>query len=276
MKTYCFTDLHGRYDIFKQIMNFVKPEDKLICLGDSVDRGPHGMKILKEALNNPQIKYLKGNHEDMMARVIDELLEGHVGRYASNWLYGNGGDATWETIQYYSDDTLKGWARILHRLPLKYEFMNAQGQLIICEHAGYSPCDIPHRSHDPLWDRAHFYDEWGECCYWSEDNNGAEVEYSPENVFLIHGHTPVQYLDFHYGYKGQDMKQRTVKEMKMKQAYMNGAEVEYQPQVIRYCDGHKFDIDMSCVSTGVAALIDCDTFEVTYIGVDGVVEVEND
>ena len=38
-----------------------------------------------------------------------------------------------------------------------------------------------------------------------------------------------------------------------------------KPNIIRYCDGHKFDIDMCTVVSGRIALLDLDTFEEIYI-----------
>ena len=37
-----------------------------------------------------------------------------------------------------------------------------------------------------------------------------------------------------------------------------------KPEVIRYCDGHKFDIDMCTIASERIALIDLDTFEIKY------------
>jgi Icc-related predicted phosphoesterase len=43
-KVYCFTDLHGDTNLFKQIKNFIQVEDKVFVLGDVVDRGTKGWK----------------------------------------------------------------------------------------------------------------------------------------------------------------------------------------------------------------------------------------
>ena len=64
MSNYVVTDLHGRYDLWEKIINKLQPEDTLYCLGDCADRGPDGWKIIAEAFANPQVVYLKGNHED--------------------------------------------------------------------------------------------------------------------------------------------------------------------------------------------------------------------
>lgn len=40
MAVYALSDLHGYLDLYKQIKEFLKPEDKVYFLGDAGDRGP--------------------------------------------------------------------------------------------------------------------------------------------------------------------------------------------------------------------------------------------
>ena len=49
MAVYCIGDLHGRYDLFTQLLKkieFNPCEDKLYLLGDVIDRAYGGIKIL--------------------------------------------------------------------------------------------------------------------------------------------------------------------------------------------------------------------------------------
>ena len=75
MSIYCCSDLHGRYDIWRQIKSFLKPEDKLYYLGDAADRGPNGWKIIKELISDNRIIYIKGNHEDMLVKAMKEYIK---------------------------------------------------------------------------------------------------------------------------------------------------------------------------------------------------------
>ena len=73
---FCFADIHGMYDLYKAIMDYCNeqdPEASIIFLGDAIDRGPDGYKIMKELLDNPKVLYLKGNHEDIFTRTAHEL-----------------------------------------------------------------------------------------------------------------------------------------------------------------------------------------------------------
>lgn len=39
-RTFACADLHGQYNLYKQIKNFLKEDDKVYFLGDATDRGP--------------------------------------------------------------------------------------------------------------------------------------------------------------------------------------------------------------------------------------------
>lgn len=92
MRTLAFSDLHGQYKLWKQIENFIQPEDKVFCLGDCADRGPEGWQIIKEVLATPNITYLRGNHEQF---IIDEDF----------WLWTyNGGTSTIDAAESDTDE----------------------------------------------------------------------------------------------------------------------------------------------------------------------------
>ena len=72
MSVYYFTDIHGQYNLFRQVMKFCG-DNKIIFGGDAIDRGKDGYRIMKELINNPNVVYLKGNHEDMFAQVAETI-----------------------------------------------------------------------------------------------------------------------------------------------------------------------------------------------------------
>lgn len=53
MAIYAVSDLHGRFDLYKQICDFLKPEDEVICLGDCGDRGPQSWETITAVYENP-------------------------------------------------------------------------------------------------------------------------------------------------------------------------------------------------------------------------------
>ena len=72
---YACSDLHGNYNLWKSIKNYLKNEDTLIFLGDAIDRGSDGLKILYEIMRRPNTIYLCGNHEYMMSKAIRKIKD---------------------------------------------------------------------------------------------------------------------------------------------------------------------------------------------------------
>ena len=67
------SDLHGQYSTYKAIIKKLKNTDKLYVLGDVIDRGPDGIKILQDIMKNKekgQIEFIVGNHEIMMMKSL--------------------------------------------------------------------------------------------------------------------------------------------------------------------------------------------------------------
>lgn len=97
MSTYAIGDIHGCLKELSELLwvlteqEKLQPEDKLVFVGDYVDRGPEPKGVvdfLIQLSKTQNCVFLKGNHEDMM---LDYLgVDGHHG---SVWIM-NGGEAT--------------------------------------------------------------------------------------------------------------------------------------------------------------------------------------
>lgn len=102
-KTYVIADLHGRFDLLLKAFEIIEKEirlddgDKIVTLGDYVDRGPQSRQIIQflRGFQNGGAAYpeklvcLRGNHEAMMLEVLENPLPSKV-----QWWLGNGGGAT--------------------------------------------------------------------------------------------------------------------------------------------------------------------------------------
>jgi len=254
-KVFCSSDWHGTGYLADKVFDFLKPDDTLYFLGDAIDRNPDGVKIFQALMDRPNTFYIKGNHDEMMARCIPSLYKDNLYNDLdlSLW-YSNGGSKTASALECLSKEDTYKIKKKIDTMPTELIYTSPAGHTVIMEHAGYTPFDIPHRSHDPLWDRDHFYDKW--------DNGFNKNELNPDTTYLVHGHTPVQYLKYTYGYEGQE--QLTKEEMKYKRIwYLDNAPVP-APTIIRYCDNHKFDVDMCTIVSNRIALLDLDTFEEIY------------
>jgi len=95
-KTYAIADLHGRFDLLEMalacIAKCAEPPATLVTLGDYVDRGPDGRKIIERLMagldrDGWRLICLKGNHEDIMWQTCRKLPD-------VDWWLTNGGGAT--------------------------------------------------------------------------------------------------------------------------------------------------------------------------------------
>lgn len=77
MNTYAVGDIHGRLDLLERLIRRLEPEldldDRLVFVGDYVDRGPDSKGVIDFLLNlqtQRDCVFLKGNHEDMMLETL--------------------------------------------------------------------------------------------------------------------------------------------------------------------------------------------------------------
>ena len=68
MGIYVCSDIHGMYDLYCRMLETVQfsDGDHLYILGDMIDRGPDGIKILQDVIDRENVTCLIGNHEHMM------------------------------------------------------------------------------------------------------------------------------------------------------------------------------------------------------------------
>lgn len=79
MSTYCMSDLHGQYKTFRRMLEIISfsKSDTLYILGDVIDRGPDGIKIIQDIMGMPNVTMFIGNHELLMLDALanKEALE---------------------------------------------------------------------------------------------------------------------------------------------------------------------------------------------------------
>jgi serine/threonine protein phosphatase 1 len=252
----CSGDWHGCGKVAEMVFDFLQDDDVLFYLGDAVDRGPNGLELFDRLYKDSRVIFLEGNHEEMMKNAIEE--EFHVFPLV-NWL-NNGGSSTFDDLEKESEEEQKSIVNKIKVLPTEFIYHSPLGHSVIMEHSGFTPFSIPRRTHNPLWDREHFDDMW--------DGGYEYRDLNPKNTYLIHGHTPVQFLHYYFGYNGQDY-EKDEKYFKAKRAWNRGSEKDIKefcpkPQILHYCDGHKINVDMCTVASNRIALIDLNTFEEFY------------
>lgn len=106
MRLFAIPDIHGRYDLLCDLLNKLDSEakmdlavDKLIFLGDMVDRGPDSRSVLgaiKELTEEfpGRVVALRGNHETLMLDAVHPELHKYPRIEAAQLWSWNGGDET--------------------------------------------------------------------------------------------------------------------------------------------------------------------------------------
>lgn len=97
MRTLAIGDIHGCYQSLVALESYVEfsPADRIITLGDYVDRGPDSKSVLEWLLardSSGQLIALRGNHELMMLAACESE------RHHEEWL-ACGGDAVYESYR---------------------------------------------------------------------------------------------------------------------------------------------------------------------------------
>jgi len=191
MRCYVIGDIHGCLDELRYLVEGLPLEsgDRLVFLGDYVDRGPNSKGVLTYILqlqkrDDLELICLKGNHEDMFLAYL-----GLPGRHGDMFLY-NGGYAT--LISYGVNSKQSSLDEITSQISsdhidfLKNLRMYFVMGRFICVHAGINPSKplVKQNDTDLLWIRDEFI------------NNPHRLPYT-----VIFGHTPRNAVLFDLPYK---------------------------------------------------------------------------
>lgn len=73
--TYVMADIHGYYSKFLDFIDYVNfsENDTLYIIGDVINRGPDGIKILQDIMIRKNVIALMGNHERMILPIFEEI-----------------------------------------------------------------------------------------------------------------------------------------------------------------------------------------------------------
>ena len=106
---YVISDIHGNYEKYKAMLERIafSDEDTLYVLGDVIDRGSGGIKILHDMMLRHNVIPILGNHEYMAAKVLPWLMT----------------EITMESVDSIDEDTMRGLT----------EWMNVGGTVTISE-----------------------------------------------------------------------------------------------------------------------------------------------
>lgn len=157
---YVLSDIHGEYQRYRKMLDKIqfKDEDTLYVLGDVIDRGDAGLKILFDMMLRTNVFPILGNHEYMMGVCSKFLLkeitkesiaeleqDGELFQGLAEWM-NVGGSSTISEMQKLSMEERKDILNYLEEFSLWDEVMVA-GKSFVLVHAGLSHFS-PERSLD--------------------------------------------------------------------------------------------------------------------------------
>ena len=199
MAYYVCSDLHGySLEKFKKFLYQVgvSQNDCLYVLGDVIDRGTDGIKILKWLMSEPNTHFILGNHEQMMLDcdflfdagsefTVHELKGSQRMRYRV-WI-SNYGQHTLDVLSTMHDKEIQYILSFLRESPL-FKTLNVNGRRFVLTHSGLGNFKngkslSDYSIDDLLWNRP----------------NPNQMYF--DDVMVVFGHTPT----FYYGkeYEGK-------------------------------------------------------------------------
>ncbi len=104
--TYAVSDFHGRYDLYLALLDKLRmdDDDTLYILGDYLDRGAEGHKIILDIMERGNVIPLIGNHDFTAVSVLSRLNRGVTGEELDElrplldaW-FSDGGDVTYQAL----------------------------------------------------------------------------------------------------------------------------------------------------------------------------------
>ena len=186
--TYVMSDIHGCYDKYVKMLEkiYFSEGDILYILGDVVDRGQNGMKVLLNIAEHNNIILLMGNHDQeallllsqlyklIEEEVSDELLEAY-----QMWLADGGSSTVSEFLQLGVNEQIKILQEMKKALYYKEIVINDVKYLLAHtvpekeELKEIKSCDLEaFLLGEPEYEKQYF-----------------------EDVIIITGHTPTHYID---------------------------------------------------------------------------------
>lgn len=188
---YVMSGLQGQYEAFLEMLGKIgfSANDTLFILGDFVDRGDDGVKILLDVMNRPNVVPLIGNHDFSMLTLVrnEKMLVDHYGRDGADnifrlW-YADGGRPTYLAIRALDGETRE---KVLQYVAGMNYYVEAcvNGRKYFLSHTlpSYDP-------ETPLKDRA------------ADDFIHGEIDYTKaylSDTVTVTGHTPTELIDPEY------------------------------------------------------------------------------
>jgi serine/threonine protein phosphatase 1 len=171
-RLFAIGDIHGCFDSFKELVENkieLKKEDKLILLGDYIDRGIQSKEVIDYIIELQQggfdITPLQGNHEAMLLDAIKNEKHLYI------WI-ANGGQATLNSFKIKSIKDIESiYTDFFNELPYFFAFRE-----YLFVHGGFNDDDT-----NPFDDK--------ELMLW--ESRKKYINPMLKDKIIVHGHRPV-------------------------------------------------------------------------------------
>ena len=186
---YVMSDLHGKYEKYKMMLEKLnlQPEDALFVLGDVIDKGEDGIRILADMRYRSNIYPVLGEHEYLAKKLLpvfedadskeecESLLTDETKGLYDLWMM-SGGEPTLEGFLNLSGEDRESIIDYLGEFE-PYEQVEAAGRSYVLVHAGINGFD-PQKA----------LDDYEEQDFISKPSDLSKVYF--KNSFLVSGHIP--------------------------------------------------------------------------------------
>lgn len=189
---YICSDIHGQYELYKKALSMLDDTDKLIVLGDAIDRGPDGILILQDIMTQKNVEFMPGNHEDFLLNSID--AHGQFKRNSNDFRVwtsaNNGGMTTLKTLENLSAKERIELCAFLRQCKIQ-QSIRVDDKTFYLAHASFDTI-----KDEMIYQEATEADRFGRlwCSPFRDDLYADPKPYVMLEGTVIVGHVPVQRL----------------------------------------------------------------------------------
>lgn len=182
---YAMSDLHGCYDLYIKMLEKINlsDTDTLYILGDVIDRGADGIKILFDMMERKNVVPILGNHDYLAAFLLKKLKSKptkELKQIFKDWL-SDGGLVTYEAFKKLDDEDKKKVLDYLNSF-LIFEELDTQAGHFFLSHT------VPSKEKMMNFDDI----DWRELIV-------GRAEYDTkyfDDKYIVTGHTPTALIDY--------------------------------------------------------------------------------
>lgn len=188
---YVISDLHGRYDLYEKMLEKIHltSKDKLYILGDFVDRGEEGIRIILDVAKRKNVIPFMGNHDFTFLSILSQLRRRfdsehfQVMKELINTWMSDGGQQTFEEFKRLDMEDRGDLVWTMEQFKYAAEVTAGGNKFVLC-HAGL-------KNYQPEKPLANYTVE--ELLFSREDYS--KPKFGTLGKYLVTGHTPTGLIE---------------------------------------------------------------------------------